>query len=103
MYILCIGLPWWKNASVLYQCHQTYVTALLQLGDMFDSGGVPIDHYIIAMDNGTWFETTSNTYGLNMPHNTTLAVNVSAHNCVGYSDPIQLELVKGLQHTSNLK
>ncbi|CAI8023839.1 hypothetical protein GBAR_LOCUS13913 [Geodia barretti] len=29
------------------------VYRLSDIGDMFDGGGVPIDHYIIQVDNGT--------------------------------------------------
>ena len=31
---------------------------------MFDGGGVPIDHYIIQVDNNTQLETTDLTYQL---------------------------------------
>ncbi|CAI8016174.1 hypothetical protein GBAR_LOCUS9939, partial [Geodia barretti] len=37
-------------------------TVVLELGDMFDEGGVPIDHYIIQVDNGTQLETPGPTY-----------------------------------------
>ena len=59
---------------------------------MFDGGGVPIDHYIIEVDNGTLLETAGPTYSLDIMYNTSLSVNISAHNCAGYSDPITLEL-----------
>ena len=53
---------------------------------MFDGGGVPIDHYIIQVDNGTQLETAGPTYSFDIMQNTTLSVNISAHNSAGYSD-----------------
>ena len=75
-----------------------YFTAVLELGDMFDGGGVPIDHYIIQVDNGILLQTTGPTYSFDIMYNTTLSVNISAHNCAGYSDPFPLEIdyVQGL-------
>ena len=52
---------------------------------MFDGGGVPIDHYIIQVDNGIQLETAGPTYTFDIMYNTTLSVNISAHNCAGYS------------------
>ena len=69
--------------------------AELELGDMFEGGGVPIDHYIIKVDNGTQFETPGPTYSFDIMYNTTLSVNISAHNCAGYSDPFPLEIQYG--------
>ena len=46
--------PYWKKRSITYhQKNETYFTAVLQLGDMFDGGGVPIVHYFIQI-----FKTT---------------------------------------------
>ena len=59
---------------------------------MFDGGGVPIDHYIIQVDNGTQLETPGPTYSFDIMYNTTLSVNISAHNCAGYSDLLALEI-----------
>ena len=59
---------------------------------MFDGGGVPIDHYIIQLDNGTQLETPDSTYSFYIMYNTTLSVNISAHNCAGYSDPFPLDI-----------
>ena len=59
---------------------------------MFDGGGVPIDHYIIQVDNGTQLETAGPTYSFYIMYNTTLSVNISAHNCAEYSDTFQLEI-----------
>ena len=53
---------------------------------MFDEGGVPIDHYIIQVDNNTELETPGPTYSVDVMYNETLSVNISAHNCAGYSD-----------------
>ena len=93
MLLLLIGLPYCKKANaVAYQDNETYFTAVLELGDMFDGGGVPIDHYIIQVDNGTQLETPGPTYSFDITYNTTLSVNISAHNCAGYSDPFQLDI-----------
>ena len=43
-------IPWWKASSTRFEDNNTFV---IVLGDMFDGGGVPIDHYIIQVDNGT--------------------------------------------------
>ena len=88
-----IDVPYWKKRSITYhQENETYFTAVLQLGDMFDGGGVPIDHYIIQVDNNTQLETTDLTYSVDVMYNDTLFVNISAHNCAGYSDIISLTL-----------
>ena len=90
MFII-LDVPYWKNSSITYhQENETYFTAVLQLGDMFDGGGVPIDHCIIQVDNNTQLETTDLTYSV--MYNGTLFVNISAHNCAGYSDLITLKL-----------
>ena len=39
---------------------------------MFDGGGVPIDHYIIQVDNNTQLETTDLTYSVDVMYNDTL-------------------------------
>ena len=88
-----IDTPYWKKASLTYQENKIYYfTAVLELGDMFYGGGVPIDHYIIQVDNGTQLETAGPTYNFDIMYNTTLSVNISAHNCAGYSDPFSLEI-----------
>ena len=88
-----LDVPYWKNSSITYhQENETYFTAVLQLGDMFDGGGVPIDHYIIQVDNNTQLETTDLTYSVDVMYNDSLFVNISAHNCAGYSDLISLTL-----------
>ena len=93
MLLLLIGLPYRKKANVVtYQDNKTYFTAVLELGDMFEGGGVSIDHYIIQVDNGTQLETPGPTYSFDIMYNTTLSVNISAHNCAGYSDPFPLHI-----------
>ena len=82
-----------KEILITYQKEQQNITAVLELGDMFDGGGVPIDHYIIQVDNGTQLETPGPTYSFDIMYNTTLSVNISAHNCAGYSNPFQLHIV----------
>ena len=69
--------------------NETYFIAVLELWDMFDGGRVPIDHYV---DNGTQLETAGPTYSFDIMYNTTLSVNISAHNFAGYSDPFPLEI-----------
>ena len=81
------------KAGVVNQEKETYYfTAVLELGDMFDRGGVPIDHHIIQVDNGTQLETPGPTYSFDIMYNATLSVNISAHNCAGYSDSFPLEI-----------
>ena len=81
-----------ENFLVIYQENEAYFTAVLELVDMFDRGGAPIDHYIIQVDNGTQLETAGPTYSFDIMYNTTLSVNISAHNCAGYSNPFPLEI-----------
>ena len=57
---------------------------------MFYGGGVPIDHYIIQVEDRTQLETPGPTYNFDIMYNTSLSVNISAHNCAGYSDPFTL-------------
>ena len=90
--IISIDVPHWKALMITCQENETYFTAVLELGDMFGGGGVPIDHYIIQVDNGTQLETAGPTYSFDIMYNTTLSVNISAHNCAGYSDPFPLEI-----------
>ena len=59
---------------------------------MFDGGGVTIDHYIIEVNNGTQFETAGPSYSFDIMYNTTVSVNISAHNCAGYSDKQVLQI-----------
>ena len=89
---LLLDIPYWKNSSILYQENDTYFTAVLELGDMFYGGGVPIDQYIIQVEDGTVLETPGPTYSFDIMYNTSLSVNVSAHNCAGYSDPFLFDI-----------
>ena len=84
--------PHWIFTNMTFLEKQAYFTAVLVLGDMFDGGGVPIDHYIVQVDNGTRLETPGPTYSFDIMYNTTLSVNISAHNYAGYSDPFQLDI-----------
>ena len=88
----CLGLPHIINTLIAYKENETYFTAVLELIDMFDGGGVPVDHYIIQVDNGTQLETAGPTYSFDIMYNTTLSVNISGHNCAGYSDPFSLQI-----------
>ena len=47
------------------------------------------DHYIIQL---TQLETLDPTHRFDIIYNTTLSVNISAHNCAGYSDPFPLDI-----------
>ena len=86
-------VPHHKTASVMCrEKEKHYFAAVLELGDTFDGGGVPIDHYIIQLDNGTQLETPDPTHSFDIMYNTTLSVNISAHNCAGYSDPFPLDV-----------
>ena len=85
-------MPHRTKEAKTYQDKESYFTAVLELGDMFDGGGVPIDHYIIQLDNETQLETPDPTHSFDIMNNTTLSVNISAHNCAGYSDPFLLDI-----------
>ena len=59
---------------------------------MFYGGGVPIDHYTIQVEDRIVLETPGPTYSFDIMYNTSLSVNLSAHNCAGYSDPFTLDI-----------
>ena len=86
-----IGLPYSKEANITCYIKEKHFTAVLELGDMFYGGGVPIDHYIIQVEDGTVLETPGPTYSFDIMYNTSLSV--SAHNCAGYSDPFTLDVL----------
>ena len=90
LYIILLDVPYLKNSLITYQEKETYFTTVLELGDMFDGGGVPIDYYIIKVGTNTQLETPGPTYSVDVMYNETLTVNISAHNCAGYSDVIVL-------------
>ena len=78
--------------SLNYQFQDTHYTAVVQLADMFDGGGVQIDHYDIQLVNGTLLRTSGPTYSVDVAYNVTVFMNISAYNCAGYSDPFILEI-----------
>ena len=88
-------VPYHKTVEITYQYKETHFTAVLQLADMFDGGGVPIDHYIIELDNDTLLNTTGPTYSVHVAYNVSVFMNISAYNCAGYSDPFVLEIFEG--------
>ena len=93
--ITLVGTPYSREGdTVTFQKGEMYFTAVLELGDMF-YGGVPIDHYIIQVEDGRALETPGPTYSFDIMYNTSLSVNISAHNCAGYSDPFTLVLQYG--------
>ena len=44
-----VSVPYQNNVHITYQLQDTHYTAVVQLADMFDGGGVQIDHYNILM------------------------------------------------------
>ena len=70
--LIITGAPCLIAPSITYQEKETYFTAVLELGDMFGGGGVPIDHYIIQLDNGTQLETPDPTHSFDIMYNTTV-------------------------------
>ena len=67
---------------------------------MFNSG-VPIDDYFIQTHK-TELNITEPTFSIAMMYNDTLIVNISAHNCAGYSDIISLLLEYNDSHAGLL-
>ena len=47
---------------------------------------------ITTLFNGTQLETPDPTHSFDIMYNTTQSVNISAHNCAGYSDPFPLDI-----------
>ena len=90
-----LDVPYQKDFEITYEFHKTHYTALLQLAYMFDEGGVPIDHFMIEDDNGTLLNTSDPTYRIDVGYNVKVLMNISAHNCAGYSCPIFLEISQG--------
>ena len=88
--ITLVGTPCSREGDTV--TFQKEEMAVLELGDMFYGGGVPIDHYIIQVEDGRALETPGPTYSFDIMYNTSLSVNISAHNCARYSDPFPLEL-----------
>ena len=90
-----VGVPYQKNVQITYQLQDTHYTAVVQLADMFDGGGVRIDHYYIQLNNGTLLRTPGPTYSVDVAYNVTVFMNISAYNCSGYSDSFFVEISKG--------
>ena len=88
-------MPYHNNVQITYQHQDTHYTAVVQLADMFDGGGVQIDHYNIRLDNGTLLRTSGPTYSVDVAYNVTVFMNISAYSCAGYSDPSILEIFEG--------
>ena len=78
-----------NNVHITYQLQDTHYTAVVQLADMFDGGGVEIDHYNSQLDNGTLLRTPGPTYSV------TVFMNISAYSCAGHSEPFILEISEG--------
>ena len=90
-----VGVPYQNNVQITYQLQDTHYTAVVQLADMFDGGGVQIHHYNIQLDNGTLLRTPGPTYSVDVTYNVAVFMNISAYSCAGYSDPFILEISKG--------
>ena len=76
---------WTKQSITYYQKNETHFTAVLHLDVMFDSGGVPIDHYFIQFHD-TELEVTEPTYTIDINYNESVYVILLAQNCAGYSN-----------------
>ena len=88
-------MPYQNNVQITYQLQDTHYTAVVQLADMFDGGGVQIHHYNIQLDNDTLLITSGPTYSVDAAYNVTVFMNISAYSCAGYSDPFILEISEG--------
>ena len=49
LFTVHVGMPYQNNVQITYQLQDTHYTAVVQLADMFDGGGVQIDHYNIQL------------------------------------------------------
>ena len=47
---------------------------------------------ITTLFNWTMGHSSAPTHSFDIMYNTTLSVNISAHNCAGYSDPFPLDI-----------
>ena len=61
-----IGVPYSKEVNITCHIKEKHFTAVLELGDMFYGGGVPIDHYIIQVEDGTQLEIPGPTYSFDI-------------------------------------
>ena len=82
---------------MFYQENETGITVVLELADMFDGGRVPIDYYMVQIDNGTQFKTSDPMYSFDISYNTTVSLKIAAYNCAGKSNIsiLQVEFKKG--------
>ena len=55
-------------------------------------GGTSVTHYSIKIDNGIQQNTSRTSFETEFLYNTTVHVSVTAHNCVGYSDPFTVQI-----------
>ena len=101
LFIVHVGVPYQNNVHITYQLQDTHYTAVVQLADMFDGGGVQTDHYNLQLDNGTLLRTAGPTYSVDVANNVTVFMSISAYNCAGYSDSFFLEISKGCRTQSN--
>ena len=82
-----------QDFEITFNYQEKIFIAMLPLLDMF-SGGVQVDHYIISVDNDMSLEVQGPTYDITLPYNT-VSVNITAHNCAGYSDPLTVYINQG--------
>ena len=59
------------QSHIYHQKNETYYTAVLQLGDMFDGGGASIVHYFVQIFKTT-VEITDLTYSVDVMYNDTV-------------------------------
>ena len=90
--LFTVGVPYQKSVQITYQLQDTHFSAVVQLADMFDGGGVQIDHYNIQLDNDRRLITSAPTYSVDVSYNVTVLMNISAYSCAGYSDHFILEI-----------
>ena len=84
-----------QDFEITFNYQEKFFIAMLPLLDMFNGGGVKVDHYIISVDNDMSLEVQSSTYDITLPYNATESVNITAYNCAGYSDPLTLYIKEG--------
>ena len=82
-----------KDFEITFNYQETFFIAMLPLLDMFHGGGVKVDHYLISVDMS--LEVQGPIYNITLPYNATVSVNITAHNCAGYSDPLTLYIKEG--------
>ena len=66
----------------------------------WDNGGSPVDFYTVK--SNTFEEVTVNlNYTFTLTTNSVVSVSITAHNCAGDSDPVTLDVEKGIVATVN--